>query len=682
MVMKRHHELKLGLRVLASLWLGGICFAPGLTAQVGDGPQNAKAHDTVSPYGVSYHTGSFVYAVPVIEIGQGDFPDKLSVVLHYDSSNSTQKASGWSFSQAISVSGMVTSAVFSDYDLYDEPSAEPLYDLWEHGIYFGFGSISSVVEVRNADLSQNAFESATQNGHAYSFQPSSAYWYDQYGEFTFSLRDGSKITANGGMWGGTLKFEPDRSAVSSSGVLVSQHVVDANPGGTYPSRTLNNRGFLIVVEPISTSGSLRTQTFCTYNLALTAASATDNCVASNHKAVITYATGEYTDRPISILRPDGSLYQFEYTRIEAINGYTAVETGADLAWKSPKVRYKLSCVREPGSSVCAVTNTYDPCDGFSGQGFPNQGVPDRGWDGGRDRVIAQSFADGRSVTYSYPGQTTPCRDVAEVNETDALGTLKVNLAHQDAAPLYNVGYESRNYPMIVSVEDRIGRLTSYGWTGANPQAPFLKRADLLESIVRPAGNLEEKVFDARGNITQSIAHPKTGSPDFPLTLSAAFPAQCTQLKTCNKPSSITDAEGNVTEFEHSPDHGGVTKVTRPSDSNGVRPQTRYSYSQRYAWHKSGGSFVQAAAPIWLLDTETTCMTSTSDSSGNCLAGVGDKVTVNYEYEQGSSSKGSNLLLIGKTVTAEGQTLRTCFRYDVLGRQISTTLPMANLANCQ
>jgi hypothetical protein len=40
-----------------------------------------------------------------------------------------------------------------------------------------------------------------------------------------------------------------------------------------------------------------------------------------------------------------------------------------------------------------------------------------------------------------------------------------------------------------------------------------------------------------------------------------------------------------------------------------------------------------------------------------------------------------LLLIGKSVTADGQTLRTCYSYDRVGKKISETAPRAGLAVC-
>jgi RHS repeat-associated protein len=51
------------------------------------------------------------------------------------------------------------------------------------------------------------------------------------------------------------------------------------------------------------------------------------------------------------------------------------------------------------------------------------------------------------------------------------------------------------------------------------------------------------------------------------------------------------------------------------------------------------------------------------------------------YDYGPDSASNNLLLRGQAVTADGQTLRTCFAYDSQGRKLSETGANANLASC-
>ena len=60
-----------------------------------------------------------------------------------------------------------------------------------------------------------------------------------------------------------------------------------------------------------------------------------------------------------------------------------------------------------------------------------------------------------------------------------------------------------------------------------------------------------------------------------------------------------------------------------------------------------------------------------------------------QYDYGPNSGPSNLLLRGQTVTSTDLVngspvttiLRTCYGYDALGRRISETQPLADLASC-
>jgi YD repeat-containing protein len=112
--------------------------------------------------------------------------------------------------------------------------------------------------------------------------------------------------------------------------------------------------------------------------------------------------------------------------------------------------------------------------------------------------------------------------------------------------------------------------------------------------------------------------------------------------------------------------------------NGIRPQTRYSYTQRYAWISNGsGGYVQAATPVWLLTAESSCRTSAWNGTACTVAN--DEVVTTYDY--GPNSGPNNLLLRGKVVTANGISRRTCFAYDGQGNRIAETKPRAGLTSC-
>lgn len=197
------------------------------------------------------------------------------------------------------------------------------------------------------------------------------------------------------------------------------------------------------------------------------------------------------------------------------------------------------------------------------------------------------------------------------------------------------------------------------------------------SVTYPEGNGVSISYDGRTNPTLVTETPKPGSALLSYSTRAGYPASCASLKTCNQPLWIRDANDNQTDYTYSTDHGGVLTATGPA-VNGIRPQTRFTYAQRSAWVKNGaGSYVQSANPIWLLAQQSSCKTSASTGSG-CTA-AGDEVITSYEY--GPNIGPNNLFLRGIAVTADGQTLRTCYAYDERGNRISETKPRAALTSC-
>ena len=79
----------------------------------------------------------------------------------------------------------------------------------------------------------------------------------------------------------------------------------------------------------------------------------------------------------------------------------------------------------------------------------------------------------------------------------------------------------------------------------------------------------------------------------------------------------------------------------------------------------------------MLSEESYCRTSAATSSGCTQSN--DEVIIGYDY--GPVGSANNLSLRGMVVTAEGQSLRTCYAYDDLGNRISETLPKAALSSC-
>jgi len=203
---------------------------------------------------------------------------------------------------------------------------------------------------------------------------------------------------------------------------------------------------------------------------------------------------------------------------------------------------------------------------------------------------------------------------------------------------------------------------------------------LIATATKLEGNQTQYSWDANGNLPQEVLVPKSGSPLAKVPLAANYLwAGCTPVN-CNKPHWVKDGMGNETDYIYDPTHGGVLTATLPADANGIRPQARRTYTQRYAWVlNASGAYVQSAAPIWVLATESSCRTSTASTTGTGCTVAGDEVVKTYEY--GPNAGPNNLFLRGVAVTADAVTHRTCYGYDPYGNKISETEAAAGLTSC-
>jgi YD repeat-containing protein len=290
-------------------------------------------------------------------------------------------------------------------------------------------------------------------------------------------------------------------------------------------------------------------------------------------------------------------------------------------------------------------------------------------------TIATLSKDGRTWSYGF-GFTGP----------NGQSTQGQSGTPDGASYIYNTEW-TRAVDNRIETVDGVSRITFYKWSnvgqGYQPM-PAGQYTDTGLVGVTDTENIDTTInYDGRANVTSIVwkAKPGTGLPD--RAVSASFPVSCTNYFTCNKPTTVTDAKGNVTSFTYDPNHGGTLTETAPA-VNGVTPQKRFEYAQRYAWvRNASGSFVQSATPIWVMTRERNCKT-TAPSGASCAGGAADEVVTDYDY--GPNSGPNNLLLRGVAVTATNssgafETQRTCYSYDEAGRKISETKPLANLASC-
>lgn len=315
----------------------------------------------------------------------------------------------------------------------------------------------------------------------------------------------------------------------------------------------------------------------------------------------------------------------------------------------------MTCLKPPGFSTCTMSMVYTG-NRVSSQTLLDGGTwgtwglapevindPDAGYDAG---CVDTTMTDPNSVTtYQAFTGTSPCR-----------------------------------------ISDALSRTTNFAFEGGatDPFAPAINYGSLLMQATYPEGNTyQAEYLGPFRAISKEIMISKPGSPLANLVKQYGYQSTCTTppatYQNCAKPIWIRDPKGNQTDFTYA-SHGAMLTEMKPAPSSGApRPLKILTYVQKYAYVKnSSGSLVQAATPIWKLNTETQCQTAAGSSTPTCDAS-GPQVVTTYEY--GANGTADNLLVRGVAVTADGITRRTCFGYDVWSRKISETRPNAGLGVC-
>ncbi|MBB4100054.1 hypothetical protein [Sphingomonas kyeonggiensis] len=417
----------------------------------------------------------------------------------------------------------------------------------------------------------------------------------------------------------------------------------------------SNRGWALLFESATK--------VCAVNLAQSYVTAGSTCPADAQS--VTYGTVSST-----------------YTSGAGMPLLTSATRGNQTTTYTYNAKDHLNCVRDPGQAVCKIQTTYTECPNDpNGLGIQYQLHL-------RDYVSSQQDATGKAYAFSYAngsafpagcpkGQQDPNEDFRAFTASTA--TMTENGSASTVVTLDPSGMPSE-------IADPLGRKSSFGLEAVSgPWGSYILDTT-IKSVARPEGNYETYAFDARGNITGKTVKAKPGSGLADLVTGAVYPASCGNTKTCNKPTSVTDPRSNATSYTYDATHGGVLTETAPADANGIQAVKRYAYAQRYAWIKNAsGGFSQAASPVWLLSEERSCR-ATATVGNACAGGAADEVIVAYDYGPSTGSVGNNLLLRGKTVTAQDsdgaiRSLRTCYGYDRDGNKIWETSPRAGLAAC-
>ena len=596
--------------------------------------------DATSPGGVSYTSGSFTHHVRDLSIG-GDFPAGLTLERTYMSNvgYNSLGTGGWNHNWT----GRITlqAAPLDPDSPLNQPERRPyIYNVSVGARSVGFigGSHFSPGPPRiPTGQPQGTYEPISPTGASLEYTGTTS----TNGHYIFTDSDGSVINF-------LDHGQPSRidDWTTPDGTKLT---FGYGTGGL--RSVISSRGYAILFEPATAPGSWKV---CAVNMAQHVITATSTCPTGVQ--TVTYSYTIPAANPISLLLTGVTDANLQTT----IYGYFGADTYA-----SPT---RLNCITPPGQTGCQIHNDYTFCQEWDEYSLQ--------WHVASAYVTGQQAATGESYAYSYAfyGSGEPKNDKCE-GSLSVSTTMVVNgTATTTVMPTGSVPY---------SITDPLGRTTIFDYMSGTSWAA---EPSELVGVVSPMGNSITGSYDDRGNITQQTRTAVSGSGPASQVTTAVFPSSCTSTtrKTCNKPTSVTDYNGNTTDYTYDTAHGGVLTETGPA-VNSIRPQTRHIYAQRYAWiAASGGGYVQAATPVWVRTASSMCRTSaaTGNPSAPC-ATTGDEVRTEYDY--GPNSGPNTLLLRGQTVTSTDggvtTTLRTCSTYDAQGNKISETSPNANLTSC-
>lgn len=401
-------------------------------------------------------------------------------------------------------------------------------------------------------------------------------------------------------------------------------------------------------------------------------------------------TFTYKQQAMTGAIPGGGSGPMNYVRLQSVNSNLGLQI---------KLSYSLSFMSASTdaptwmqlSNARALNNSADYCDPTSDSCTFSQSWPKLDFSyasSGSNTIMSvtdsmgaitaiTTDSSGRPIGFRKPNDTSDTTTISYDSNGIISNMSRNGISYQySMQPAYNLVYMSLTGPsgtiysvtsnsvtgQVTSTADALGNTTNYGNDGYGR----------VTSVTYPTGNSTQYVYDGRGNVTSQTEVPKSGSGLPNITLSATYPANCTNAVSCNKPTSTTDAAGNVTNYAYDPVSGMLTSITGAADANGNHPQTRYTYSSMQAYYKnSSGSITASGTNITLLRTAASCKSNPS------CAGTSDEVVQTFDYGPQTSGAANNLFPISITTAAGDNSLSATAQtaFDILGNVSTVTGPL-------
>lgn len=466
---------------------------------------------------------------------------------------------------------------------------------------------------------------------------------EQTGHHTFTDKDGTIIYFGS-------RTDPDSTDPQSAPLKA---IYELKPNGIrydfyYSSGALtevkSNTGYALLFN-LDASGYVATA--CAVNLAKYYVTPQSTCPSGTPTVTYTYgASATYTGGSLLTSATDvfGGVEQYTYGQYD-----------------------HMTCLKLAGESSCHITNSYNICT------LPTNMTYDPGRMHLRDVVYSQT--DGTGIHFGYSlvapsSGTFYCPFNTEGTPNLPAGGTVTN-ADGGVTNYHFTNYEDS---LPASVTDALGNVTSYTYKLSGTIFGF---TDIPATITKPSGLKAAYTYDARGNLTSEVeTDPNSNST----TATTVYPSSCSNPATCNEATSYTDRNGNEADWTYESFGPVATEMDPAPAANEARPLKLYTYVQRTAYTlNSSGALVSTGEPIWMPSTVTQCQTlAGSNPTPSCDTSAPERVT---SYEYGANGTGEELLVKGMVVTADGQSRRTCYSYDDLGRKISETQPRAGLTSC-
>lgn len=415
-----------------------------------------------------------------------------------------------------------------------------------------------------------------------------------------------------------------------SGERLAYHYRETAPGVSVLSSVTNNFGYQLHFEYSGTTDPVMTRAVALNNAVEFCAPTAATCALSGSWPTLTFAVSG-AERSVT----------------DSLNRTTVYTIGAPAAGGRPRVLGVRRPTRSSGQDLMInyrARVTVDP-PSVERYGPVTQVTTDSGvW------TYSNSVNAARSVTVRDPlGHDT----YYAVYTLEGVGAVPLSSA-------------------LAQKTDALGNTT----TNVHEYRPGV--GAVLTSVTFPEGDKTLLSYDARGNLTELRERSKTPGTPADIVQTLVYPTTCLSAITCNRPTSLTDARGNVTDFTWSATHGGLLTETRPAPTGGaVRPQVRVTYGAHSAWYLTApGVISQSPTSVWLRTERSSC--ATSASCDNTI----DEVIFTTAYQSGSAALASNLSPVSASAGSGDGSLAatTTTAYDDAGNVLTVDGPLAGTAD--